>query len=297
MGAPRAGTRGPSGAGGFRQVRRAAFAAVLAAAAWAAAAAPPAGPAVAFVADLRGNATFEGDGPITFLDEIPAGARLLLGTGAVVAVTFAASGTEFTLAGPGEFTLSATDVHAEKGVAPTKRVVHALADPGVVARGAREATAFASVRMRSLPAPADATRPALEFPVDTAVATLQPTLRWKGKPGPNAFTITVTDSSGREVWKGRANAPGHPVGPLAANSSYTWSVSSNEAPIGSAQFTTLPAASIERVKSLGPSKSFRDRVMRALVLQEVGAAQEAREAWKQVAAERPDLAQGLAQRR
>ena len=93
--------------------------AVLAAWAALAAAAQP----VAFVADLSGNATIEGDGKVGFLAELTAGTRLLLGTGASLAVTFASSGSEFTLRGPGEFLVTASEVRAEKGSAPTKRTV------------------------------------------------------------------------------------------------------------------------------------------------------------------------------
>jgi hypothetical protein len=272
---------------------RAALFALLAALAIDAAGAEP---AVAFVADIRGNASIEGDGPVAFLSEIPAGTHLLLGTGATVAVTFAATGTEFTLSGPGEFTVSATEVRADKGTAPAKRMVQALADPGVVSRAARGATATASTRMRSLPVHVDATKTALEFPVDTAVATLQPNLRWRGPIKIHGYWIVVTDESGREVFKGTATTPMRPTSVLVPDTRYTWTLAEDNVPVGSAQFHTLPAASIERVKRTRPIKSFRDLVIHALVLEEVGATQEAREAWQQVARERPDLAQSLAQR-
>jgi len=137
-------------------VIRAAAGALLAAFALVAAAAEP---PVAFVADLKGIATIEGDGALGFLAELPAGTRLLLGSGAMVSITYAASGTEFALAGPGEFTLTPTDVRADRGATPLKRAVLSLSDPGVVSRAAHGTTATASLRMRGLkppPAPADA---------------------------------------------------------------------------------------------------------------------------------------------
>jgi len=85
-------------------------AALVAAVALAARAADP----VAFVADLKGNATIEGDGKVSFLAELEPGTRLLLGSGATVAVTYAATGAEFTLRGPGEFVVSASEVKAER---------------------------------------------------------------------------------------------------------------------------------------------------------------------------------------
>ena len=89
---------------------------------------------VAFVADLQGNASIEGDGKVGFLAELNAGTRLLLGSGSTVAVTYAASGAEYTLRGPGEFVVSESEVKADKGAAPTKRQVSSLQDAAVVAR-------------------------------------------------------------------------------------------------------------------------------------------------------------------
>jgi len=150
-------------------VIRTALAAFVALAALAAGAAEQ---PVAFVADLRGNASIEGDGTLGFLAELPAGTRLLLGSGAAVSVTFAASGTEFTLVGPGEFTVSAREVRADRGAAPARRAVLSLSDPAVVARAARGTTATASLRMRGLPPP-PAAAPAGPAPSPEAVARVR----------------------------------------------------------------------------------------------------------------------------
>src|SRR6185295_17185071 len=91
VGEARRGARRPSGARRVRQMTRFALAGWAVALALGAQAAEP----VAFVADLRGNATIEGDGKLVFLAELPAGTKLLLGTGATVAVTYAATGSEF----------------------------------------------------------------------------------------------------------------------------------------------------------------------------------------------------------
>jgi hypothetical protein len=57
-----------------------------------------------------------------------------------------------------------------------------------------------------------------------------------------------------------------------------------------AQFETLPDAALRRAgRSRAASGTFGDRVVHALLLQEVGADQEAREAWAALARERPDM--------
>jgi hypothetical protein len=241
---------------------------------------------VAFVADLEGNASIEGNGKVTFLVELAAGTRLQLGTGSRVAVTYASSGSEYTLRGPGEFSVRETEVHAETGAKPTRRNVPALRDATVVAQVSKTATA--SLRMRNLqPTPA---RAGLEFPVDTKVATLQPTLRWTQPAGEKADVI-LFDGNGKEIWKGATDqASVRPAVKLSAAARYRWTVTSSRGSVGEAQFETLGADGLARAgKAQGSAKSFGDRVMHALLLQELGASQEAREAWQALARERSDL--------
>jgi hypothetical protein len=241
---------------------------------------------VAFVADMHGNASIEGDGKVTFLAELNAGTRLLLGTGSTVAVTYAASGAEFTLRGPGEFVLSDTEVKADKGAAPAKRQVSALQDAGVVARISKTATA--SLRMRNIAAPA--TRNALDYPVDTKVATLQPELRWS-QVSREAAEVKLLDAAGKELWKGNAQAgSARPSVKLNAASRYRWTVMTAAGSVGEAQFETLPADVLMKVaRSKSAAKGFSERVMHAFVLHDVGATQDARAAWAELSRERPDL--------
>jgi hypothetical protein len=236
---------------------------------------------VAFVADLKGSATIEGDGKVNFLAELAAGTRLLLGTGARVAVTYASSGTEYTLVGPGEFLVTPSEVKAEKGAVPSRRAVMALSDPGIVARVSRAATA--SVRMRSVnPESAKA----LEYPVNTRVATLQPALRWRG----GESTVTLTDAGGKEHWKSKASSPARLPMKLAPGTRYTWSVGGPAGSVGQATFETLsPEAQAKAERAQAAAKSFADRVLYAFQLQDLGATQDAREVWAALASERPDL--------
>ena len=173
-------------------------AAVLSLAANAANAANAADP-VAFVADLQGNASIEGNGNVSFLAELGAGTRLLLGTGSQVAVTYASSGSEYTLRGPGEFVVGAVAVKADKGAAPTRRTVTTLPDGGVVTRISKTATA--SLRMRNVQP--HVVKVGLDFPVDTKVATLQPVLRWTPPSGEGA-EVTLLDAGGKELWRAKA---------------------------------------------------------------------------------------------
>jgi hypothetical protein len=264
-------------------MKRAVLAAVALTAALAAGAADP----VAFVADLKGNATIEGDGKVKFLTELAPGTRLLLGTGASVAVTFASTGSEFTLVGPGEFVIAANEVLAEKGAAPTRRSVTLVKDGGVVAKAAQLASA--SIRMRGVVA--EPTPPALLYPVNTRVTSLQPQLRWNGEAPAEGFTVILADASEKELWKatGKPNAA-KPTVKLSPAQRYKWTVMTSKGTIGEASFETLSPEAAARVeKSRVAARTFPDRVMHAFLLQEVGAAQDARELWGELARQRPDI--------
>lgn len=257
---------------------------VFAAAAFIAQAADP----VAFVADLQGNATIEGDGKVSFLAELPAGTRLLLGTGATVAITYASTGAEFTLVGPGEFLVSAGEVKADRGAAPKKRTVAVLPDAAVIAKMSR--TANASLRMRGIN-PLGSGQVALEYPVNTRVTTLQPTLRWSGEPTAEQFDVTVVDPAGKEVWKANVKPPmAKPSVKLAPSTLYTWTVMTPKGARAEGRFETASVAAMARAeKSRAAAKSFSERVMHAFVLQDLGATQDAKEAWAALSRERPDL--------
>ena len=180
-------------------------ASLLAATALAAGAAGP----VAFVSDLKGNATIEGNGSLAFLAELAPGTRLLLGTGAKVSVTYSESGAEFVVGGPGEFAVGPDEVKSTRGTAPTRRTVQVMPDAQSIAKVSR--TAHAGLRMRGLaPKPAGATTPS-------------------------------------------------------------------------------PEARARLEKSRVSAKTFSERVMHAVLLQEAGATTEARDAWAALARERPDL--------
>jgi hypothetical protein len=265
-------------------VIRAAFGALAAALALAAQAASP----VAFVADVTGSVNIEGDGKLGFLAELTTGTRLLVGTGATVAIAYAATGTEFALVGPGEFTVTESEVRADKGAKPVRKTVQALSG-ATVSRVA--ATATASVRMRGLKPDATAPRTALEFPVDTRVTMLQPLLRWKADASAKGYNVAIVDGAGKGVWKTSTSAPSAKVGvKLAPDTAYKWSVATAQGNLGDGRFETLPADAIAKVQqSHAAAKTFSDRVMHAFLLQDIGAGQEAREAWAELARERPEI--------
>ncbi|MGE5616457.1 MAG: hypothetical protein ACM3X5_06040, partial [Bacillota bacterium] len=146
--------------------------------------------------------------------------------------------------------------------------------------------ATASLRMRSV---TPAARPMLEYPVDTRVTSLQPTLRWQGERLKEGYVVSVVDPSGKEVWKGTSQPASIKTGlKLAPGTRYSWTVATTKGPLGQAQFETLSSEAAARLPKARPA-GFAERVSYALLLEDVGARQEAREAWGALAKERPDM--------
>jgi hypothetical protein len=242
---------------------------------------------VAFLSDIKGDVAMNGAGRPPFLTELLPGTKLVLGTDASAAVMYVVSGEEFSLKGPGEFVVSKQGVKATKGAAPTLRS-HALR-PSASVLVETSKTATASLRMRSAPAP-KGERSGPLYPVNARIATLQPTLRWSGDPG-TAYSVVVTSTAGKEVFRGTTKGPALPLpSRLVAGQSYSWTYSAGEAALGDSRFETLASDAIATAeKARAGARSFSDRVLLALVLQDLGAAQDAREVWAQLASERPDI--------
>jgi hypothetical protein len=149
-------------------------------------------------------------------------------------------------------------------------------------------TATASVRMRNLSTPA-AARTGLDYPVDTKVTTLTPELRWSQAKRDGA-EVKLLDASGKELWKGTSDAgSARPAPKLSAATRYHWTVMTPNGVVGEAQFETLSPEALAKVAKSRAAKGFSDRVMHAFVLHDLGATQEAKALWSELARERPDL--------
>ncbi len=242
---------------------------------------------VAFVSDFRGEVAVNGAGRPAFLAELLPGTRLVLGRDASASVMYVVAGEEFSLKGPGEFVVTRQGVKAEKGSAPASRIPAVKANMAILVQTSRAATA--SLRMRSAPAPrSEKAGPA--YPVGAKIATLQPTLRCAGDANAS-HAVVVTTAAGKEVFRGgtKGTSIRLPVR-LAAGQGYAWTCATGTGEPAEARFETLPAEAIATAeKARAAARTFPDRVLLAMLLQELGAAQDSREAWAQLAGERPDI--------
>lgn len=243
---------------------------------------------VAFVSDMKGDVVLDGVGRPPFLAELLPGSRLVLSAEASAAVMYVVSGLEFALKGPGEFIVEKQRVRAVKGAAPASRDLPVRASAATLVQTSKAATA--SLRMRSAPPPPKGGVAGPQYPAGAGIATLQPTLRWSGDPGAT-YVVIVTSVSGKEIFRGSAKGTSLRLpSRLTAGQGYSWSYSASGAASGESRFETMPADAIKAAdKARAGAKTFGDRVLLALVLQDLGAVQDAREVWAQLASERPDI--------
>ena len=260
---------------------------VIGAIACVAAAASFAADSVAFISDLRGQVAVDGAPRPALLAEVAKGQKISVGKDSQVALMYIASGKEFVLKGPGEYVVKEAEVSAQSGAAPTARPTGWRPASDVRVQVAQSSAA--SVRMRSI-APPRSEPP--EFPAQGAVATLQPTFRWKGdaKARGDFMLIAAGDDKPLHVAKTVGDTYRLPV-KLSAEKEYSWAVAVGGHEVVAAKFRTLSAEQLARIERSRPAAGaeFSDRVMFALLLQEAGATQEAREAWAALSRERADL--------
>jgi hypothetical protein len=78
---------------------------------------------------------------------------------------------------------------------------------------------------------------------------------------------------------------------LQPEKDYLWYVTAAGNEVGSGRFRTLSADAVAQIERRRPSDKadFSDRLLFTLMLQEMGAVQEARESWARLSHERDDL--------
>jgi hypothetical protein len=255
-----------------------------------AARATPTGSIVAFITDIKGEVALDGARQPLLLAELAEGQKLSVMKNASLVVIYIRSGAEFSLKGPGEYEIRGVEIIALQGSSPSVRATRWRPEPGKVVETSKSATA--SLRMRSAAsATARVSAPVFQtaYPVDTRIATLQPTLRWGDGAKPNTIVVSA---DGKEIFRGHAaaNSLRLPI-TLAPGKKYVWTATSATRRLGPVAFSTLTQDELKRLAVLQPgaAASFSDRLMYALTLRSLDARQDANEIWKELVQERPDL--------
>jgi hypothetical protein len=247
---------------------------------------------VAFITNLKGDVSVDGTPRPLLMSELSRGQKIVVAKEGQLAVMYIQSGREYVLRGPGDYTIGEREIASGSGVSPAARETTWRASSEVLVKVAQ--TSSASIRMRSMAPTKSESRAKLDFPTQGAVSTLQPTLRWT-MPDANAPADVAIAVAGREekpLAKARVQATSHRFAlKLKPDMEYSWTVSVAGSEIGNARFKTLSTAMLQNAEKRRPGEKaeFSDRLLYALLLQEIGAVQEAHEAWGRLARERADL--------
>lgn len=246
---------------------------------------------IAFITNLKGEVAVDGNPRPVLLSELAKGQKVGLGKESQASVMFIASGKEYVLKGPNEFVVKETEMASSTGMPPVTRETQWRTSSKVLVQVAQ--TSAASVRMRSAAVPKPDTAAKLLYPTEGAVATLQPTFRWRAAD-PKAqgeFTLVVVGQD-KPVHAAKAAGGSYRVpAKLKPETEYAWTVVSAGNEIGNGKFRTLSSDALAHVEKRKPSEKadFSDRLLFTLMLQEMGATQDAQESWARLAQERGDL--------
>jgi len=245
---------------------------------------------VAFITNLKGDVAIDGNQRPLVLAELSKGQKITVGRDAMLHVMYTVSGKEYVLK-PGEYEIRDTEVASASGMPPIARSTEWRASNKVLSQVGQ--TSGASVRMRSITKAKADNSPKLLFPTDGNVGTLQPQFRWHAADANGAGELTLhAAGQSKPFHQAKVTGLAHQASAkLKPDTEYVWVVATSGAEIGPGKFRTLPASAIQAIdkKRPGDKSEFSDRVLFALYLQEMGATQEAREAWMRLSQERADL--------
>jgi len=245
---------------------------------------------IAFITNVKGEVAVDGNPRPVLLSELSRGQKVTVGRDSQASVMFIASGKEYVLKGPNDFMVKDTEIASTTGMPPVTRETSWRASNKVLTQVAQ--TSAASVRMRSIAQPKADTTPKLLFPTEGTVATLQPTFRWRADPALKGdFTLYIIGQE-KPVHTGKGMAGTYKLpAKLKPETEYSWTLASGGNELGSGRFRTLSGDAVAQLEKRRPGEKaeFSDRIMYTLMLQEMGATQEAQESWSRLAQERSDL--------
>lgn len=246
---------------------------------------------IAFITNLKGEVAVDGNPRPAILSELNRGQKIAVGRDSQASVMYIANGKEYLLKGPADYVVKDTEVSGSVGMPPVTRETAWRANDKVLVQVAQ--TSAASVRMRSIALPKPDTEPKLLFPTQGSIATLQPTFRWRAAdPKASGEFVLLVAGHDKPVHIAKVSAGTYRVpAKLLPDTDYAWTVTIAGNEVGSGRFRTLSHDALAQVEKRKPSDKaeFSDRLLFTLMLQEMGATQEAREGFAKLAQERSDL--------
>jgi hypothetical protein len=246
---------------------------------------------IAFITNIKGDISVDGNMRPALLSELTRGQKIVVGKSSEASVMYIANGKEYVLKGPADYVVNTTEISGSAAMPPVTRDTAWRTTNQVLAQVGQ--TSAASVRMRSIARP-KVDEPVMIYPTRGSIATLQPTLRWRADdPKSQGELVLLAVGQEKPVHKARTTGGSYrvPARLLAPDTEYAWTLTVAGNEVGSAKFRTLSLDAQAQVDRRRPSEKadFSDRLLFTLMLHEMGAVQEARESWAKLAQERGDL--------
>lgn len=244
------------------------------------------------VTDLVGKAEYEGKGNIQLLSEIAAGGQFRLLENARMTAIDVATGKEFMLRGPGQYAAEKSGLRVLKGAPLETKTLPVTNLPSVKVAGGRLsqiALVMRNVTRTNIPVPLS--------PVNTAVLTKTPLLRWSAVEGANAYHLSIAEDGGAQVFAStteRTELQLTTSAKLLPGTHYVWRIeavgANGQFAEAATRFSVISEPQSRLLAMLRPSDGdgHGRRVLYAVQLQEAGAVEEAKSVWKSLAKERPE---------
>lgn len=242
------------------------------------------------VTEVTGKVEIDGKETVATLAEIPDGVRLSLQADATLIAVDLVSGKEYVLKGGQDYRVTPQGLQGS-GVIETALPARGVADihitPGMVAQPL-PATRSRSSKLNVL-SPIS--------PVKTIIVSDAPLFRWSAVEASTGYRLSVLKPDGALHWEARTQDTQLPLPAthrLAPGAKYTWRIehfsAGGLASDASAEFAVAPAATLKQLSALKADarSPFSRRVLYAALLTEVGAKEEARVLWQELAREKPD---------
>ena len=216
---------------------------------------------IAFITNLKGEVTVDGNARPALLSELAKGQKISVGRESLVSVMYIASGKEYVLRGPSDYVVRDNEVAGSTAMPPVTRDTAWRTTNKVLVQVAQ--TSAASVRMRSMAIAKADTGPKLLSPTQGTVATLQPTFRWRGgDPKAQGELVLLVSGQEKPVLVAKASGGAYRVSArLLPETDYVWMVKYGADEIGTGKFRTLSSEALAQVdkRQIGRA-SCRERV-------------------------------------
>ncbi|HEX5363509.1 MAG TPA: hypothetical protein VFW59_04520 [Gallionella sp.] len=250
---------------------------------------------VAMITDLKGKVQLNGaktHGQAAMLTYLAAGEEVVLDAGAALVLTYFDEAVEYSYKGPARILIEQKSPKVVKGGIADVRQLDKEKSLGVSKFARSGKLAFATVEMRSM-----VIKPTLLSPVSDKISTTTPLFAWKSVNEAEGYLLTLSENGGKPVQQIAVTTNSWQVPsetPLKPGMKYHWSVEetlkSGEKTTVIGGFSVADAETMARVNSKRPanSASLSEKVTYALYLESEGFREDAKQVWRELAAQRPD---------